>query len=148
MRTLFAAHKNVDGLGPLYTPFDEVLQTADVITLHSPLTPQTRNMIAAPEFAKMKKCPILVNCARGGVVNEFDLVQALKAGQISGLGFDCLTSEPPRSNNPLLEVLEYPNVIVTPHVAWASDQAMQSVWAQVIEHIENFQHGTPTNCVT
>jgi len=64
MRTLFAAHKNVKGLGPLYTPFDEVLATADVITLHCPLTPATRNMIAATEFAKMKKRPLLINCAR------------------------------------------------------------------------------------
>ena len=77
MRTLFAAHKNVQGLGPLYTPCDEVLETADVITLHSPLMPATRNMIAAPEFAKMKKKPLLINCARGGLVNEADLVDAL-----------------------------------------------------------------------
>ncbi len=147
MRTLFAAHKNVQGLGPLYTPFDEVLSTSDVITLHSPLMPATRNMIAAPEFAKMARRPILVNCARGGLVNEADLVDALKTGKISGLGFDCLTTEPPQPDNPLLKVLEYPNVIVTPHVAWASNQAMQTVWDQVIDHIENFYKGTPTNRV-
>ena len=147
MRTLFAAHKNVEGLGPLYTPFDEVLRTSDVITLHSPLMPATRNMIAAPEFAKMERRPILVNCARGGLVNEADLVAALKSGQISGLGFDCLTSEPPKPDNPLLEILSYPNVIVTPHVAWASNEAMKTVWDQVIEHIENFQKGTPSNRV-
>jgi len=147
MRTLFAAHKNIEGLGPLYTPFDEVLRSSDVITLHSPLMPATRNMIAAPEFAKMSRRPILINCARGGLVNEVDLVQALKAGQISGFGFDCLTTEPPRPDNPLLEVLPFPNVIVTPHVAWASNQAMQTVWAQVIEHIENFHKGTPSNRV-
>ena len=69
MRALFAAHKNVQGLGPLYTPFDEVMATADVITLHCPLMPSTRNMIAAPEFAKMKKRPLLINCGRGGLVN-------------------------------------------------------------------------------
>jgi glycerate dehydrogenase len=147
MRTLFAAHKNVSGLGPLYTPFDEVLETADVITLHCPLTAQTRNMIAAAEFAKMARRPILINCARGGIVNEQDLVDALKAGRISGIGIDCLTSEPPRDDNPLLEILDYPNVIVTPHVAWASNEAMQTVWAQVIEHIENFYRGAPTNRV-
>ena len=91
MRILFAAHKGVSGLGPLYTPFDEVLETADVISLHCPLMPATRNMIAAPEFAKMKKKPLLINCARGGLVNEADLVDALDKGQISGAGFDCLT---------------------------------------------------------
>lgn len=147
MRTLFAAHKNVSGLGPLYTPWDEVLTTSDIITLHSPLMPATRNMIAAPEFAKMKKKPLLINCARGGLVNEADLVDALDAGQIAGIGFDCLTSEPPLPDNPLLKILGRPNVIVTPHVAWASDEAMQTLWDQVVRHIENFHAGRPSNRV-
>ena len=145
MRTLFAAHKNVQGLGPLYTPWDEVLESSDVITLHSPLLPATRNMIGAPEFAKMKKRPLLINCGRGGLVNEADLVEALDRGQIAGIGFDCLTSEPPKADNPLLQVLRRPNVIVTPHIAWASDEAMQTLWDQVIEHIENFHAGRPSN---
>ena len=147
MRTLFAAHKNVQGLGPLYTPWDEVLETADVITLHSPLMPATRNMIAAPEFAKMKKKPLLINCARGGLVDEADLVAALDKGQIAGAGFDCLTSEPPNADNPLLKVLGRPNVIVTPHVAWASNEAMQTLWDQVVAHVENFHAGHPSNRV-
>ncbi len=147
MRTLFAAHKNVQGLGPLYTPFDEVLETSDVITLHSPLMPATRNMIAAPEFARMKKRPLLINCARGGLVNEADLVKALDDGQIAGFGFDCLTSEPPVADNPILKVLDRPNVIVTPHVAWASAEAMQTLWDQVVRNIENFHAGQPTNNV-
>jgi glycerate dehydrogenase len=147
MRTLFAAHKNVEGLGPLYTPFDEVLATADVITLHCPLTSATRNMIAASEFAKMKKRPLLINCARGGLVNEADLVDALDRGQIAGIGFDCLTSEPPTQDNPLLKIFDRPNVIVTPHVAWASNEAMQTLWNQVVLHIENFYAGRPSNRV-
>ena len=147
MHTLFAAHKNVQGLGPLYTPFDEVLETSDVITLHSPLMPATRNMIAAPEFARMKKRPLLINCARGGLVNEADLVKALDDGQIAGFGFDCLTSEPPVADNPILKVLDRPNVIVTPHVAWASAEAMQTLWDQVVRNIENFHAGQPTNNV-
>jgi glycerate dehydrogenase len=147
MRTLFAAHKGVEGLGPLYTPFDQVLEEADVISLHCPLTPATRDMIAAPEFAKMKRRPLLINCARGGLVNEADLVAALDAGQIAGSGFDCLTSEPPRPDNPLLKVLNRPNVIVTPHTAWASSEAMQTLWDQVITHIENFHAGQPSNQV-
>ncbi len=145
MRTLFAAHKNVEGLGPLYTPFDEVLATADVITLHCPLMPATHNMIAAPEFAKMKKRPLVINCARGGLVNEADLVVALDRGQIAGIGFDCLTSEPPAPDNPLLKILDRPNVILTPHVAWASEEAMQALWNQVVLHIENFHAGHPSN---
>jgi len=145
MRTLFAAHKNVQGLGPLYTPWDEVLETSDVITLHSPLTPATRNMIAAPEFARMRKKPLLINCGRGGLVDEADLVEALERGQVAGIGFDCLTSEPPKPDHPLLKVLGRPNVIVTPHVAWASNEAMQTLWDQVVGHIENFRAGHPSN---
>ena len=127
MEPMFAAHKGVEGLGPLYTPFDEVIETSDVITLHAPLMPGTRNMIAAAEFAKMKRKPIIINTARGGLVDEADMVNALEQGRISGIGFDVLTVEPPAPDNPLLRVLERPDVIVTPHVAWASDAAMQTL---------------------
>lgn len=148
MTTLFAAHKGVEGLGPLYTPFDEVLERSDVITLHAPLMPATENMLAAAEFAKMAKKPLIINCARGGIVHEADLVAALEAGQISGIGFDTLTTEPPAPDNPLLRVLERRDVIVTPHVAWASGEAMQTLWDQTITHIENFHRGTPSNVLT
>ncbi|MEO1708739.1 MAG: D-2-hydroxyacid dehydrogenase [Pseudomonadota bacterium] len=147
MTVLFAAHKGVNGLGPLYTPFDEVLERADIITLHCPLLPATRDLIAMPEFRQMKRQPLIVNCSRGGLVNEADLVSALNEGLIAGAGFDCLTSEPPAPDNPLLTVLDRPNVIVTPHVAWASDEAMQTLWDQVVTHIENFHAGTPSNVV-
>jgi glycerate dehydrogenase len=147
MKTLFAAHKNVTGLGPLYTPFDEVLETSDVITLHSPLLPGTRNMIAMPEFRKMKKKPLIINTARGGLVVEEDLVKALDEGLISGAGFDVLTVEPPPPGHPFLSVLNRPNFIVTPHVAWASEQAMQTLWSQVVWNIENFHAGRPSHIV-
>ena len=147
MDAVFAAHKGVEGLGPLYTPFDEVIETSDVITLHAPLFPSTRNMISTPEFEAMKKKPILVNTARGGLVDESALVDALERGLISGAGFDVLTTEPPSSDNPLLSVLERPNVIVTPHVAWASHEAMQTLWDQTISHIDNFLDGRPSNVV-
>lgn len=145
MEVLFAAHKGVDGLGPLYTPWDEVLERSDVISIHAPLMPATANMIALPEFRKMKKRPLLINCSRGGLVDEADLVTALDEGLIAGAGFDVLTTEPPQPDNPLLAVLERPNVIVTPHTAWASDEAMQTLWDQVIFHIDNFHAGTPSN---
>lgn len=145
MRTLFAARKGVEGSGPPYTPFDEVLEASDVITLHAPLTPATRDMIAYREFQKMRRKPLIINASRGGLVNEADLVRALDEDLISGIGFDVLTAEPPAPGNPLLTVLKRPNVVVTPHTAWASQQAMQTVWNQVIEHIENFYAGTPSN---
>lgn len=147
MRTLFAAHKGVSGLGPLYTPFDEVLAASDVITLHSPLTPATRNMIGMAEFRKMKRRPLLINTARGGLVVEADLADALDQGLISGAGFDCLTAEPPMPDHCLLALLDRPNFIVTPHVAWASEEAMRTLWHQLIGHIENFRAGSPTHVV-
>jgi glycerate dehydrogenase len=147
MRTLFAAHKGVSGLGPLYTPWDEVLETSDVITLHAPLMPSTRNVLAMPEFRKMKRRPLLINASRGGLVNEADLVRALDEGLIAGAGFDCLTAEPPGDDHPFWRILERPNVIVTPHVAWASTEAMQEVWEQVIANLENFERGEPSNVV-
>ena len=147
MRTLFAAHKGVSGLGPLYTPFDEVLATSDVISLHCPLMPRTRNLLAMAEFRQMRRRPLLINASRGGLVDEADLVAALDEGLISGVGFDCWTSEPPRADHPFWRIIERPNVILTPHVAWASDEAMQTVWDQVIANIENFARGEPSNVV-
>ena len=148
MRALYAAHKGVSGLGPLYTPFEEVLETSDVITLHAPLMPATRNVLAMPEFRKMKRRPLLINASRGGLVNEADLVQALDEGLIAGAGFDCLTAEPPADDHPFWQIAERPNVIITPHVAWASDEAMQTVWDQVIANIESFERGAPDNVVS
>ncbi|MEO1536269.1 MAG: D-2-hydroxyacid dehydrogenase [Pseudomonadota bacterium] len=147
MKVMFAAHKGVDGLGPLYTPFDQVVEEADILTMHAPLMPGTKNMISDREFGMMKKRPLIINASRGGLVDEAALMRALDAGQISGIGFDVLTSEPPVPDNPLLAVLDRPNVIVTPHTAWASDEAMQTLWNQVVEHLENFQRGAPSNRV-
>lgn len=147
MEPHFAAHKGVEGLGPLYTPFDQVIEESDVLTMHAPLMPSTRNMISDREFGMMKKKPLIINASRGGLVDEAALVRALDAGRISGIGFDVLTSEPPLPDNPLLSVLDRPNVIVTPHTAWASDEAMQTLWDQVVDHLENFQRGEPSNRV-
>jgi glycerate dehydrogenase len=148
MRTLYAAHKGVSGLGPLYTPFEEVLQTSDVITLHAPLMPATRNLLALPEFKQMRRRPLLINASRGGLVNEADLVRALDEGLIAGVGFDCLSAEPPAADHPFWQIAGRPNVIVTPHVAWASEQAMQTLWDQLIGTIESFARGEPRNLVS
>jgi len=147
MRTLFAAHKGVEGLGPLYTPFDQVLAESDIITLHCPLTPGTRHMLGMTEFRKMRKRPLLINTARGGLVVEEDVVRALDEKLISGIGFDCLTAEPPSRDHCFARILDRPNVIVTPHVGWAGRNAMQTLWDQVVTHIENFHDGAPSNVV-
>lgn len=147
MVPMFAAHKGRDGLGPLYTPWDEVLATSDIITVHSPLTPNTRNMLAMPEFRAMKQKPLIVNTARGGLVDEDALVRALDEGLISGAGFDVTAGEPPSEDNPLMRAARRSNVILTPHVAWASDEAQQRLADQLMDNIENFVNGSPTNLV-
>jgi glycerate dehydrogenase len=147
MRPVFAAHKGRQGLGPLYTPWDEMLATSDIITVHSPLTPQTRGMLAMPEFRAMKRKPLIINTARGGLVDEADLARALDEGLVSGAGFDVVSGEPPAADNPLMAIAGRPNVIVTPHVAWASDEAQQALADQLIDNIERFIGGTPSNLV-
>jgi glycerate dehydrogenase len=147
MITMFAAHKGKSGLGPLYTPWDQVLETSDIITIHSPLTPETRNMIALPEFRKMKRRPLLINTARGGLVSEEDMETALEEGLISGAGIDVTLPEPPPADSVLMRIAKRPNVIVTPHVAWASDEAQQTLADQLVDNIENFVAGKPTNLV-
>ncbi|WP_165854930.1 D-2-hydroxyacid dehydrogenase [Marinobacter sp. JSM 1782161] len=147
MIPLYAEHKGRSGMGELYTPFDEMLETADIITLHAPLTDETRDVLGLPEFRKMKRKPLIINTGRGGLVNEADLVTALDEGLIAGAGFDVLTQEPPRDDNPLLSILERPNFILTPHVAWASEEAMQALWQQVVDSIDAFLDDAPIRCV-
>ena len=126
--------------------FDTILRESDIITLHVPLTPQTKNMIGAAELKKMKPTAILINTARGGLVDEAALAEALKNGTIAGAGFDVLTVEPPKDGNILLDP-KLPNLIVTPHVAWASQEAMQILADQLIDNIEAFVAGKPQNVV-
>ena len=147
MTVLFSSYKGVSGMGPLYTPFEEVLRGRDVITLHSPLMPSTRNMIGAAEFALMERRPLLINTARGGLVDEAALAQALLAGRIAGAGFDVVTSEPPSPDHPFMALLGRPDFILTPHVAWASFEAVQALADQLIDNIEAFWAGTPRNLV-
>lgn len=148
MEPVFAAHKGRDDMGPLYTPFDEMLETADIITLHCPLTPSTRDTLAMPEFRCMTRKPLIINTARGGLVNEADAVAALEAGLIGGLGFDVATTEPPAPDNPLYRAAIRPDVILTPHVAWASREAMAEVWRQTIEAVDAFAQGAPVRTLT
>ena len=147
MLPMFAAHKGRTGLGPLYTPWEEVLETSDILTLHSPLTPETRDMIAMPEFRRRRRRPLLINTARGGLVVEEDLEQALEEGLISGAGIDVTLPDPPPADGPLMRIAKRRNVIVTPHVAWASEEAQQTLADQLIDNIENFVAGRQTNLV-
>jgi glycerate dehydrogenase len=124
-----------------------VLRESNIVTLHVPLTPQTRNMIGAEQLAMMRPDAILINTARGGLVDEHALVRALIEGVIGGAGFDVLTNEPPSEGNILLQV-DLPNFILTPHVAWASREAMRVLADQLIDNIETFVAGRPQNVVS
>jgi len=147
MKVLYSDYKGTTGMGPLYTPFWDVLRLSDVITLHTPLLPSTRNLIGPAEFAAMDRKPLLINTARGGLVDEAALVVALRSGQIAGAGFDVVTVEPPPDDHPLVELLDQPNFILTPHVAWASQEAIQGLTDQLVDNIEAFWAGSPRNVV-
>jgi len=118
-------------------PLPEFLVTADVISIHCPLSEQTRNLIDANELALMKTKALLINCARGGIVNEQALAQALKQGVIAGAGVDVLTHEPPVGGNVLLEP-GIPNLIITPHCAWGSQEARQRLVNQAADKLRTF----------
>ena len=126
--------------------FQEVLRRSDVLSLHCPLTEETKNLIGAEELAQMKPDAILINTARGGLIDDHALIEALKNGRLAGAGIDVLRNEPPRDGNPLLEV-DLPNLIVTPHNAWASRQAMQTLADQLVDNLEAFVRGAPQNLV-
>jgi glycerate dehydrogenase len=146
MRVLFAYHPSPTKKDVVLTPFDQVLAESDVLSLHCPLTPATRGMMGRSELRKMKRSALLINTARGGLVDEAELAQALEEGIIAGAGVDVLSVEPPEDGNPLLG-LRLPNFILTPHVAWASDQALQVLADQLIDNIEAWAAGKPQNLV-
>ena len=146
MNVVFAEHKNAQSVRDGYVSFDEAIRSADVVSLNCPLTPQTANMIGEAELQQMKPGAILINCGRGGLVDEAALVAALKYGQIGGAGFDLLTQEPPRDGNPLLKA-RLPNLIVTPHIAWASQEAANRLFDILLDNINRFVAGNPQNLV-
>jgi glycerate dehydrogenase len=147
MKVLLAEHKGVAEVRPGYTTFDTVLRDSDVITLHLPLKENTRHMIGSAEFERMRPGALLINTARGGLVDETALLQALQSGRLGGAGFDVLSKEPPVDGHPLLDI-NLPNFILTPHIAWSGREAMQTMADQLIDNIEAYVAGTPRNLVT
>lgn len=149
MRVLRAERKGAADVRPGYTAFADVLAQADAISIHCPLSDETRGLIGEAELQAMKPSALLINTARGGIVDEMALIRALKEGWIAGAGFDVLTAEPPPADHPLLapELLALPNFLLTPHVAWSSRPAMQALADQLIDNIEAFVAGSPKNRV-
>lgn len=149
MRVLLAERKGAAEVRPGYTDFATVLREADALSLHCPLTPETRGLIGEAELRAMKPSALLINTARGGLVDEAALIRALTEGWIAGAGFDVLSAEPPPAEHPMLspQLLARPNFLLTPHVAWASRPAMQALADQLIANIEAFAAGEPRNRV-
>ncbi len=127
-------------------PLHELLPQVDVLSLHCPLTPETRNLIGEKELALMKPTALLINTARGGIVDEVALADTLRDHRLGGAAVDVLTTEPPRSGNPLL-ANDIPNLIITPHIAWASIEARQRLLEQIGLNIAAFLNGTQRNRV-
>src|SRR6185437_5415235 len=130
--------------GPGLVPLDELLRVSDVVSLHCPLTEATRGLINAERLRLMKPAAILINTARGPLVDEQALADALRNSTIAGAGIDVLSEEPPVNGNTLLD-LDLSNLIVTPHIAWASEPAQQRLAEQLIGNLEAFTAGTPRN---
>jgi glycerate dehydrogenase len=145
-RVLVAEHKGAREVREGRLPFEEVLRQSDAVSLHVPLNEETRGLVGRAELALMKPSSILINCARGGVVDEAALAESLREGRIAGAGVDVLSAEPPQESHPLLSA-DLPNLIVTPHVAWASREAMSRLADQLVENIEAFIRGQPRNVV-
>lgn len=134
---------------PGYTPFafvglDELFSRADYISLNCPLTPETAGLINLNTLSKMKREAVLINCGRGGLVNEADLRRALEQGIIAGAGLDVTETEPMPRESPLFQA---PNCIITPHIAWATVEARERLVKEVAANIRNYLAGTPSNVV-
>lgn len=145
MRVLLAQRPGAPA-APDRIALHDLLPQVDIVSLHCPLTEQTRDLIGAPELAAMKPTALLINTARGGLVDEAALLAALQSGRLGGAGIDVLAQEPPLANNALLAA-RLPNLIVTPHIAWASLAARQRLVEELALNIRSFQSGELRNPV-
>ncbi|WP_332403096.1 D-2-hydroxyacid dehydrogenase [Vibrio metschnikovii] len=145
MQVAFAEHKGAESCREGYVSFEQVLTTADVLTLHCPLTAATTHLISQPELALMKPNALVINTGRGGLIDEVALVDALKQRRIAGAGVDVFTQEPADMGNPLIANMDLPNLLLTPHVAWGSDSAIQRLVTILIANIEAFIAGKSQN---
>lgn len=139
------SEKPADFAQPVDLP--TLLSTSDVISCHCPLTDQTRHLLDANAFDLMQSHTIVINTARGAVVDEQALANAIETRQIAAAAIDVLPVEPPASDSPMMQLASRNNVILTPHIAWASQQAMQSLADQLIDNIEAFMDGHPRNVI-
>ncbi|WP_309118203.1 D-2-hydroxyacid dehydrogenase [Paenibacillus sp.] len=123
---------------------DEVLRSSDFLSLHCPLTDDTRELVNRTTIAKMKPSAFVINTARGALIREVDLADALREGRLAGAALDVLTREPPEASSPLLGL---PNCVITPHIAWASREARARLLRQAVDNVRDFLDGAPSNVV-
>ncbi|MDH0746950.1 D-2-hydroxyacid dehydrogenase [Pseudomonas sp. GD03842] len=147
INVLFAEQRGAQKVREGYSAFDEVLAKSDALTLHCPLTPQTRYLIGSAEIARMKPGAVLINTARGPLVDENAVLAGLANGRLGGAALDVLYAEPPSADHPLLHS-PHPNLIVTPHVAWASQSSVARLKSVLAANITAFAKGAPINVVT
>ncbi|WNQ12153.1 D-2-hydroxyacid dehydrogenase [Paenibacillus aurantius] len=133
-----------DELEVTFASLHDLLAESDIVSLHCPLTPETKGLINEESIARMKPGAVLINTSRGGLVVEEDLAQALRDGKMAGAGVDVLSTEPPAADNPLLSA---PNCVVTPHIAWASVEARRRLMDIAVDNVRNFQNGQPVHVV-
>ncbi len=131
-------------LGIQKTTLEGLYAVSDILTLHCPLTDETRELINARSIAKMKKGIVIINTGRGQLINEHDVAEALKSGYICGYGADVMSEEPPKEDN---ELLLQPNAFITPHIAWASMDSRTRLMNQTVNNIKAFMNGRPINVV-
>jgi glycerate dehydrogenase len=127
---------------------EELLQKADIVSIHAPLNERTINLLHYKRLRLLKPHAILLNLGRGGIVNEADLAQSLDEGLLGAAALDVLQHEPIDSENPLLKIKQQDKLFITPHIAWASREARQTLVKKIAENIENFYKGIPSNVVS
>lgn len=147
MEVIFAGRKTGEGGRADAVPFADFLARADVVSLHCPLTPETTHLFGAAEFAAMKPSALLINTARAGLVDVEALEAALDRGEIAGAGIDVAAPEPPPAEAPIMRLAKRANVIVTPHVGWASREAVQALADQLVDNVDAFLAGEARNRV-
>lgn len=147
MNVIYSEHRGASTVREGYVAFDKMIEQADVISLHCPLTPQTRHLIGAEQLAKMKPGALLINTARGPLVDEAAVLDSLMRGHLGGAALDVLDSEPPQADHPFL-CSNLPNLIVTPHVGWASQSSVARLKSTLISNVEAFSAGKPVNVVS
>jgi glycerate dehydrogenase len=147
MQLLFAEHRGVVPVRKGYQSFETVLAQSDVISLHCPLTERTRHLIGALELAQMKPGALLINTARGPLVDEAAVLDALDSGRLGGAALDVLCQEPPPADHLLLSS-RHANLIVTPHVAWASQSSLQRLADGILGNLQGYYLGNLINLVS